>query len=184
MPKRKPEVTLRTAGILYKATRRKVKNLNIRVHPDGTVAVSIPFRSSWEEADRFVLRHRDWVQEAQRDLADREARTYWRPLPEKDVALAHFAVMSDKVYPAFAEVLGGQKPILKVRSMTSRWGVCTPGKRQITLALELYNMPEAAQIYVVVHEYCHFLVLDHSPKFWAEVEKILPDWKARRELLK
>jgi len=68
--------------------------------------------------------------------------------------------------------------------MTSRWGVCTPGKRQITLALELYNMPEAAQIYVVVHEYCHFLVLDHSPKFWAEVEKILPDWKARRELLK
>ena len=166
MPKRKPEVTLRTAGgILYKATRRKVKNLNIRVHPDGTVAVSIPFRSSWEEADR-------------------EARTYWRPLPEKDVALAHFAVMSDKVYPAFAEVLGGQKPILKVRSMTSRWGVCTPGKRQITLALELYNMPEAAQIYVVVHEYCHFLVLDHSPKFWAEVEKILPDWKARRELLK
>ena len=39
---------LRTAGgILYKATRRKVKNLNIRVHPDGTVAVSIPFRSSW-----------------------------------------------------------------------------------------------------------------------------------------
>ena len=64
MPKRKPEVTLRTAGgILYKATRRKVKNLNIRVHPDGTVAVSIPFCSSWEEADRFVLRHRDWVQE-------------------------------------------------------------------------------------------------------------------------
>ena len=111
MPKRKPEVTLRTAGgILYKATRRKVKNLNIRVHPDGTVAVSIPFCSSWEEADRFVLRHRDWVQEAQKDLADREARTYWRPLPEKDVALAHFAVMSDKVYPAFAEVLGGQKP--------------------------------------------------------------------------
>ena len=38
MPKRKPEVTLRTAGgILYKVTRRKVKNLNIRVHPDGTV---------------------------------------------------------------------------------------------------------------------------------------------------
>ena len=91
MPKRKPEVTLRTAGgILYKATRRKVKNLNIRVHPDGTVAVSIPLRSSWEEADRFVLRHRDWVQEAQRDLADREARTYWRPLPEKDeIGRAH-----------------------------------------------------------------------------------------------
>ena len=92
--------------------------------------------------------------------------------------------MSDQVYPAFAAVLGGQKPTIKVRDMTSRWGVCAMSKRQITFALQLYNMPEAAQIYVVVHEYCHFLVLDHSPKFWAEVEKILPDWKARRELLK
>ena len=92
--------------------------------------------------------------------------------------------MSDQVYPAFAGVLGGQKPVLKVRSMTSRWGVCCPGKRQITLALQLYNQPPAAQIYVVVHEYCHFLQLNHSPAFWAEVEKLLPDWKARRELLK
>ena len=92
--------------------------------------------------------------------------------------------MSDKVYPAFAGVLGGQKPILKVRSMTSCWGVCCPGKRRITLALQLYNQPPAAQIYVVVHEYCHFLQLNHSPAFWAEVEKLLPDWKARRELLK
>ena len=92
--------------------------------------------------------------------------------------------MSDKVYPAFAGVLGGQKPTLKVRSMTTRWGVCCPGKKQITFALQLYNMPPAAQIYVVVHEYCHFLQLNHSPAFWAEVEKLLPDWKARRELLK
>ena len=42
----------------------------------------------------------------------------------------------------------------------------------------------AAQIYVVVHEYCHFLQPNHSPAFWAEVEKLLPDWKERRALLK
>ena len=51
-------------------------------------------------------------------------------------------------------------------------------------ALQLYNMPPAAQIYVVVHEYCHFLQPNHSPAFWAEVEKLLPDWKERRALLK
>ena len=38
-------------------------------------------------------------------------------------------------------------------------------KRQITFALQLYNMPEAAQIYVVVHEYCHFLQPNHSRAF-------------------
>ena len=84
MAEKQPGPQLRTAGgIRYELTRKKVKNLNIRVHPDGTVAVSIPFRSSWEEADRFVLRHRDWVQEAQKDLADREARTYCGPCPKR-----------------------------------------------------------------------------------------------------
>ena len=68
--------------------------------------------------------------------------------------------------------------------MTSRWGVCHMAKRQITFALQLYNMPEAAQIYVVVHEYCHFLQPNHSPAFWAEVAKLMPDWEGPAGLIK
>ena len=184
MAEKQPGPQLRTAGgIRYELTRKKVKNLNIRVREDGTVAVSVPLRTSAETADRFVAERAQWVQEA-RERARRRAAWGAQPLPDRETALAYFTAMSDKVYPAFAGVLGGQKPILKVRSMTSCWGVCCPGKRRITLALQLYNQPPAAQIYVVVHEYCHFLQPNHSPAFWAEVEKLLPDWKARRELLK
>ena len=162
MAGRKQETQLRTAGgIQYELTRKRVKNLNIRVREDGTVAVSIPLRTSADAADHFVAARTDWA-----------------------TALAYFTAMSDKVYPAFAGVLGGHKPVIKVRSMTSRWGVCFMAKRQITFALQLYHMPPAAQIYVVVHEYCHFLQPNHSPAFWAEVAKLLPDWKARRALLK
>ena len=184
MAEKQPWPQLRTAGgIRYELTRKKVKNLNIRVREDGTVAVSVPLRTSAETADRFVAERAQWVQEA-RERARRRAARDAQPLPDRETALAYFTAMSDKVYPAFAGVLGGQKPILKVRSMTSRWGVCFMAKRQITFALQLYHMPPAAQIYVVVHEYCHFLQPNHSPAFWAEVEKLLPDWKARRELLK
>lgn len=184
MAQKKPVVCLRTAGgIPYELTRKRVKQLNLRVRSDGTVAVSIPLRTSEEQADRFVSRQAEWIKRTQKEQQEHEARKN-RPLPDKAVALAHFTAMSDKVYPAFAGVLGGQKPAIKVRSMTSRWGVCHMSKRQITFALELYNMPEAAQIYVVVHEYCHFLQPNHSPAFWAEVEKLMPDWKARRELLR
>ena len=174
MAGRKQETQLRTAGgIQYELTRKRVKNLNIRVREDGTVAVSIPLRTSAEAADRFVAARADWVQQA-RERAMRRAAQEARPLPDKETALAYFTAMSDKVYPAFAGV----------RSMTSRWGVCFMAKRQITFALQLYHMPPAAQIYVVVHEYCHFLQPNHSPAFWAEVAKLLPDWKARRALLK
>ena len=184
MAARKPETQLRSVGgIQYEAARKGVKNLNIRVRSDGTVAVSIPRQMDWEAADGFVTERLQWVQKAQAEMLAHNARKN-RDLPDKETALAYFTAMSDKVYPAFAEVLGGQKPSIKVRSMTSRWGVCAMSKRQITFALQLYNMPPAAQIYVVVHEYCHFLQPNHSPAFWAEVAKLLPDWKARRELLK
>mgnify|MGYP002278508028 CR=1 FL=1 len=170
-------------GIWYEASRKKVKNLNIHVRRDGTIAVSIPQRMPWEAADGYLAERAQWAREAQQRQKQRAERDA-QPLPDKAAALAYFTAMSDKVYPAFAGVLGGQKPTIKVRSMTSRWGVCHMAKRQITFALQLYNMPEAAQIYVVVHEYCHFLQPNHSPAFWAEVAKLMPDWKARRDLLK
>lgn len=178
-------VMIRTAGgITYEVARKKVKNLNLRIRSDGSVAVSIPMRTAWETADRFVEKRLDWILEAQARVRARTEQENSRQLPSKAEALAHFTAMSDQVFPAFAEVLDDQKPTIKVRNMSSRWGVCCVSKRQITFALQLYNMPAAAQIYVVVHEYCHFLVPNHSRAFWAEVEKLLPDWKARRELLK
>ena len=68
-------------------------------------------------------------------------------------------------------------------NLTASWGICRPGKGQITFALRLAAQPLAAREYVVVHEYCHFLVPNHSPAFWKEVGRILPDWKDRRALL-
>ena len=180
----KPEAQLRSvAGIQYELVRKQVQKMRLRVRENGTVLVSAPTRTSLERADRFVADNAQWIRDTRAATLAKRAKDNAN-LPDKDTALAYFTVMSDKVYPAFAGVLGGQKPVLKIRSMTSCWGVCCPGKHRITLALQLYNQPPAAQIYVVVHEYCHFLHLDHSPAFWAEVEKLLPDWKARRELLK
>lgn len=185
MEQKKTAVQRRWAsGIEYELTRRRVKNLNLHVREDSTVAVSIPLRTPAAEADAFVASRAAWIEQARQRQQRRQRLQNAQPLPDPALALAHFTALSDRVYPAFAAALGGQKPVVKVRDMTSRWGVCMPAKRQITFALRLYNMPPAAQIYVVVHEYCHFLVPNHSPAFWAEVEQLLPDWKARRALLK
>ena len=69
MAEKQPGPQLRTAGgIRYELTRKKVKNLNIRVREDGTVAVSVPLRTSAEAADRFVAERAQWVQEALRTI--------------------------------------------------------------------------------------------------------------------
>ena len=97
MAEKQPGPQLRMAGgIRYELTRKKVKNLNIRVREDGTVAVSVPLRTSAEAADRFVAERAQWVQEA-RERARRRAVRDAQPLPDRETALAYFTAMSDKV---------------------------------------------------------------------------------------
>mgnify|MGYP003037261725 FL=1 len=100
----KGRVTLRVAGgIPYELTRKKVKYFNLHVRRDGSVALSSPLRISPEAADHYIIGQMDWIRAAQARQAAREKRQ--ASLPDKDVALAHFTAMSDKVYPAFAGVL-------------------------------------------------------------------------------
>ena len=172
------------AGLEYELVRKKVKNLNLRVRRDGTVAVSVPLRVSADQADAFVAQRMGWVIAAKQQVARAARKQADCPPPSKEECLALFEPVSRRVYPAFAGVLGGQPPELRVRDMTSRWGVCDVAKKRITLASRLALQPTAAVEYVIVHEYCHFVHPNHQKEFWALVGRFLPDWKARRALLR
>jgi predicted metal-dependent hydrolase len=52
-----------------------------------------------------------------------------------------------------------------------RWGSCTPSEGTIRLSRRLCGMPTWVLDYVLVHELAHLLVPDHSPRFWAHVER-------------
>lgn len=72
---------------------------------------------------------------------------------------------------------------VRISSARTRWGSCsTRGTLSFTWRLVL--APLDVLDYVVVHELCHLHELNHSEKFWARVEDILPDYKVRRTWLK
>lgn len=170
-------------GVQYVLARKRVKNINLRVRPDGTVAASAPPRVSAAAVDAFVASRASWVRASQARLVQRAQARAAQPLPPRGEALALFEEVSAQVYPWFRNVLAAP-PQIKVRDMTSRWGVCHPAKGVITLALRLAAQERAAVEYVVLHEYCHFVWPDHQPHFWALVGRYMPDYKARRGLLK
>jgi len=75
-------------------------------------------------------------------------------------------------------------PKLKIRKMKTRWGVCNKRDVSVTLNSELLRRPISEIDYVIFHELCHFLHFDHSPAFWKEVEKHVPNYKRVRKELK
>ena len=76
--------------------------------------------------------------------------------------------------------LGVRPKIIEVDESKTKWGACTSSKK-ITFNYRLAMAPIEAIDYVVVHELCHLLHMNHDRSFWRKVGSILPDYKKRQE---
>ena len=70
-----------------------------------------------------------------------------------------------------------------VREQRTRWGSCS-SKHNLNFNWKLIMAPPACLEYVVIHELCHLLYLNHSERFWAEVKKRMPDYEIWKKWLK
>lgn len=75
-------------------------------------------------------------------------------------------------------------PPLKIRKMTTRWGVCNRKLKTITLNFNLIRERLECLDYVIVHELSHFVHFDHSKDFWEVVSKYCPNYKKIRKELR
>ena len=75
-------------------------------------------------------------------------------------------------------------PKLRIRKMTSRWGVCNIMTHIITLNLNLIKRDTKYLDYVIVHELSHLVHGDHSSRFWKLVGENMPNYKKYREEMK
>lgn len=83
----------------------------------------------------------------------------------------------------YAARVGVKPAAIQVRSFKSRWGSCTQ-RGELHFNWQVMMAPNRLVDYVVVHELCHLLRHDHSPGFWKEVERVMPDYMKYKEQLK
>lgn len=88
----------------------------------------------------------------------------------------------DTVYNSFTRKI--PYPGLRIRKMTTRWGVCNVRTKIITLNLELIKRDVKYLDYVIVHELSHLIHANHSKEFWSVVEENMPDYKKYRKEMK
>ena len=82
-----------------------------------------------------------------------------------------------------SKAIGIKHNSFKVSDTKGRWGACT-SKKGINLNFRVVCLAPALIDYVIVHELAHIKEMNHSPKFWAIVQSILPDYKKRRKAIK
>lgn len=168
--------------IQYKLIRSARKTIAIQITPAGEVIVRCPNRMRVEEVRKFVESKREWIEkhlskwetvqaqppitrEELHELGDRALRV----IPER---VAHFA-------PKVGVTYGG----ITIRNQRTRWGSCS-SKGNLNFNCLLMLVPEQVLDYVVVHELCHRKHMNHSPQFWAEVKRVMPDYEIHKKWLK
>ncbi len=83
----------------------------------------------------------------------------------------------------YESLVGVETGVVRTKEFKSRWGSCTPyGDLEFNWVIVM--APNRVVDYVVVHELCHLIHHDHSPQFWKEVERVMPDYQDHKEWLR
>lgn len=166
----------------YTIIRSRRKTVAIQITPGGEVVLRCPNRMPKQEVLRFAESKRGWIE---KHLAKLSAKPQLSPFTEAELRDLRDRAM--RVIPVrteyFAQLLGVSYGRITIRCQRSRWGSCSSaGNLNFNCLLTL--VPPEVLDYVIVHELCHRLEMNHSQAFWEKVAKTLPDYSQQRKWLK
>ena len=168
--------------------RSSRRTLSLQVRHDGQVIVRAPRQATLSEIESFVRKNEEWLRkhlEKARKEQEAAASSAEPPLTMEEIRkLAEDAL---RVIPRraayFAPLVGVRYGRITIRNQRTRWGSCS-GKGNLNFNCLLMLAPPEVLDYVVVHELCHRKEMNHSPRFWAEVERVIPEYKTYEKWLK
>lgn len=163
--------------------RSKRKSAIIKITADMQIVVFVPLYVSDNEIEKMVISKSKWIDEhmlkVQSTIDERsklEKITFEQVKELADQAVEYIP----KRVKYYAEKENFVYNKITIKNLVSRWGSCST-KGNLNFNCLLMLTPDYVIDYIVVHELCHLREMNHSEKFWAEVEKIMPDYQ-RAEL--
>lgn len=127
------------------------------------------------------------AERTRRNVEQRPAERTGRNAEQRLIYIRKLAEEARRYFPGrtayFARIVGVDYRRITIRSQKTRWGSCS-SLGGLNFNCLLMQAPEEIRDYVIVHELCHRLEMNHSRRFWAEVERVMPDYKTRRKWLK
>ena len=169
----------------YELIRSRRRTLAVEFR-GGKMIVRAPLLASKGQIDRFLEARRDQIEAY---LEKERAREAERAGVQKLTQEAHRDLLkrAKEIIPQrvayYAPLVGVDYGRVTVRSQRTRWGSCS-AKGNLSFNCLLLLAPPEVLDGVVVHELCHRKEPNHSSRFYAEVFRVLPDYRTREKWLK
>ena len=172
--------------IQIQVVRSNRKTISLRITGPGAAEIRAPRSVTQAQIDDFIRQHQAWLDKHMAIVNRREAEAAQLPplTFEELQALANKAVaylpQRARYFASLLRVTYGR---ITIRNQKTKWGSCS-SQGNLSFNCLLMLCPPEVMDYVVIHELCHRKEMNHSPRFWAEVEKLDPNYKAHRQWLK
>ena len=161
----------------------KARRYILRLKRPVCLVATIPRGGSQREAWDFIQRSHSWIE---RQLARPEAQpkteVWFRgekiPAAEFDLQKAQTFAIEELVRRTreLAAQTNSEIARVTIRNQRTRWGSCSR-RRAISLNWRLIQTPPFVSDYIILHELMHLRQMNHSTRFWDEVEKVCPAWR-------
>lgn len=169
-----------------KIIKSKRRTISLQIKLDGSIELKVPMQIKDAQIKDFLHQKSDWIEKHVQAVKERQQQmSQIKSLTIEEIhELANQAleVIPERV-AYFAEIVGVTYGRITIRNQKSRWGSCS-SKGNLNFNCLLMLMSPDVLDYVVVHELCHRKEMNHSPQFWAEVRKVLPDYEKQKLWLK
>jgi len=166
--------------------RSKRKTISIQVVSSDKIRVRAPMRVSKKEINEVLEKNKSWIEKhAQKALENERIAENIKPLSdiELDELVNRACEVFTKKVQYYAPIVGVDWNRITVRNQKTRWGSCS-SKGNLNFNVALMRAPIEVLDYVVVHELCHRIHLNHSKDFWNEVARVIPEYKKYEKWLK
>lgn len=165
-------------------TYRRTRRLSMHIAKNGDVRVSAPIGYPQAKIEQFVMQHREWIEKAREVTSQRQnkRKTFYARLPLdtrqqfKDAVQRTNALVMPMI-EKYEKLMGVRHTGIHYSNTTSKWGSCAKATGKLYFSIYLLLLPEWCVEHVVVHELAHLIEANHSPRFYAIVEKFFPRWR-------